>query len=140
MTPKFNFLLSLGSALALFSLSSCALEPSVKVATPTSTQGNQELSRLIGDADCDNSAQCRSIAVGAKACGGPSRYLAWSIKRTDEAALKAWVSKQATAQREENGRVGLVSDCAVVNDPGASCQAGRCVLSPDRPGGGQLAR
>jgi len=140
MTPKFNFLLSLGSSLAFFSLSSCALEPPITVGARTSAQWNQELGRLIGDAGCDNTAQCRSIAIGAKACGGPSRFLAWSTRSTDEAALKTLVAKQATSQSEESRRSGVVSDCAVVTDPGASCQAGRCVLSPQLPSGGQLVR
>ncbi|MBC8055009.1 MAG: hypothetical protein H7Y61_00350, partial [Rhizobiales bacterium] len=42
---------------------------------------------LIGAAGCESDAQCRSIGIGTKACGGPEFYLAWSIAGTDEAAL-----------------------------------------------------
>ena len=38
---------------------------------------------LIGDAACDSNAQCHAVGIGARACGGPSAYLAWSSLRTD---------------------------------------------------------
>jgi hypothetical protein len=42
------------------------------------------------DLRCDNSSQCHSLGVGAKACGGPENYIAWSSKNSDGAQLKAW--------------------------------------------------
>ena len=53
---------------------------------------------LIGDATCERDEQCRTLAFGAKACGGPQSYLAWSTLRTDEAVLKAAAVK-FTAER-----------------------------------------
>lgn len=79
------------------------------------------VSALIGDAACDTAAQCHSIGVGAKACGGPAAYLAWSGKNTDEGALRAAVRRHADAQREEEARAGMNSNCMVTPDPGASC-------------------
>jgi hypothetical protein len=84
---------------------------------------------LIGDAACDGPAQCHSIAIGAKSCGGPDAYLAWSSKGTDEAHLLALAMQHANARRLENRRAGMVSNCAWVADPGATCQAGNCRLS-----------
>ena len=79
---------------------------------------------LIGDAACDDDSQCRTTAVGAKACGGPESYLAWSTKRTDSAALKAAVDELTAGQQLQGARRGLRSDCRFVPDPGASCTAG----------------
>jgi hypothetical protein len=76
---------------------------------------------LIGDAACDVDAQCRTIAVGAKACGGPQAYLAWSSKRTDGAKLKRVVDEQARAAKAEAEARGIMSDCSLVADPGAYC-------------------
>ncbi|MGQ3094167.1 MAG: hypothetical protein ACT6RP_12010 [Roseateles sp.] len=126
-------------AFASTALASCAQTPTA--AEPEPQRLARELRTLIGPASCTADSQCRSLPVGAKACGGPTGYLAWSTKHTDEAALKALVAKQTAAQRHANTRPGLVSDCAVLVDPGARCEAGRCVLLPPGAGkGGQSTR
>jgi len=78
---------------------------------------------LIGDAACDDDSQCRTIAVGTKACGGPEYYLAWSTKRTDAAALDAAAADDAAARRPRTAGPGMRSDCRLVTDPGAYCAA-----------------
>nr|WP_295077113.1 hypothetical protein [uncultured Roseateles sp.] len=90
----------------------------------------QQIQAEVGDAACDGPQQCHSIAVGAKACGGPDAYLAWSSKRSNEAKLRALIAAHAQARKDENASSGMVSDCRMISDPGASCQAGRCVLQP----------
>lgn len=95
---------------------------------------------LIGDATCDNSVQCHTIGVGAKPCGGPAGFLAWSSKDADEKTLRAAVARQAAASKDENLRSDMRSNCALEPDPGASCQAGRCVLNPRGLGGSSLAQ
>ncbi len=76
---------------------------------------------LIGDGACDNDAQCKTIAIGAKACGGPEYYLAWSTKRTDVAALRQAAQSELTARRNMNVNPGMRSTCVFVADPGAYC-------------------
>lgn len=78
---------------------------------------------------CDNDSQCHSLGVGAKACGGPENYIAWSSKAGDGAKLKALVEQHAAARRAEDKRQGMMSTCSVMSDPGASCQAGVCALN-----------
>ena len=82
----------------------------------------ERIGALIGDAACDNDAQCRTIAIGTKACGGPEYYLAWSTKRTDAAALlDANGGSAALPLRLERPRPGVRSNCILVTDPGAYC-------------------
>ncbi len=80
------------------------------------------LEAAIGPAHCGSEAQCRTVAVGQKACGGPESYLAWSTRGTDAAAVQraadAWTAWQASQQRR-----GMVGNCMFVTDPGAVCQA-----------------
>ena len=76
---------------------------------------------LIGDAACSGDGQCRTVAVGAKACGGPEAYLAWSTLRTDEAALVTAVAEYSAKRRADVSDSGLASNCALVTDPGAYC-------------------
>jgi len=95
-----------------------------------------------GDDACDSDAQCHTIGVGAKACGGPEHYLAWSSKNNDGSRLRALVEQHAQMRRAADAKAGMMSTCSVVPDPGAVCSAGRCVLrEPDAvPGGGDQAR
>jgi hypothetical protein len=89
---------------------------------------SKELERAIGDAACDHDSQCRTIAVGHKACGGPERWVAWSTKVTDEAKLRALFAPRGAADLPPPERPGLRSNCAIVPDPGAVCVDGRCIL------------
>lgn len=127
-------------SLVLFMMASaCASDPASapKAAAPAGGTSTSTSSALvakiraeIGDAACDGPQQCRTIAVGAKPCGGPEGYLAWSSKRTNEQRLKSLVEQHAAARKEENERSGILSTCVFETDPGATCQAGRCSLGP----------
>ena len=81
------------------------------------------ITALIGDAACDSDSQCKTLAVGAKACGGPEYYLAWSTKRTDAAALREAAKNDVTFTRNMAANRGGASNCVFVSDPGAYCAA-----------------
>ncbi|MTV37639.1 hypothetical protein [Duganella radicis] len=90
----------------------------------------QKVQAANSDLACDNGSQCHSLGVGAKACGGPERYIAWSSKNGDGTQLKALVEQHAAARRADDKREGMMSTCSVVSDPGATCRAGVCVINP----------
>lgn len=102
---------------------------------PASAALLEQIRAEIGDAPCDSDAQCHSLSVGAKACGGPDNYLPWSSKYSSVARLKFLGEQHAAARREENSREGRMSNCMYLMDPGAACQTGRC-----KPGTGDLPR
>jgi hypothetical protein len=89
----------------------------------------------IGDAACDTASQCRTLPVGSKACGGPAGFLPWSSKRSNGELLATLAAEQASAEREQNAKSGMMSTCSVEQDPGASCTAGKCVLQARGLGG-----
>jgi hypothetical protein len=106
--------LLLASALS----AACAgVEPAAPAAARTGVES------LIGDAACDGDAQCHAIGVGAKACGGPQAYLAWSSKRTDGTALRQAAEREAGAARAAAEASGIMSNCMIAKDPGAYCAA-----------------
>jgi hypothetical protein len=117
-------------------------------ATPAPQATPTRVEALIGDAACDTDAQCRTVGIGLKPCGGPAAYRAWSTLRTDEKTLQAAVTAQADTQRREQIIEGRVSTCEVVPDPGAYCDkrqpasghAGVCRLNENRGAGGALVR
>ncbi len=116
--------------------------------TPAMEAAQAPIQSLVGDAACDADAQCRTIGIGQKPCGGPAHYVAWSTLRTDAQALQAAVARHAATQRRELMIEGRVSTCEVAPDPGAYCDlrepaAGRhgtCRLLPSQGAGGQPAR
>jgi hypothetical protein len=112
-------------------------------AKDTAAAGGNLLARLDAarPTACSADAQCHTIGVGAKACGGPERYLAWSSRDDDGTRLRALVAEHAAARRAEDSKAGMMSTCSVVPDPGAACVAGQCVPQSAAPGaGGVLAR
>jgi hypothetical protein len=127
-------------AIRCLSLLLAALSLTAACATEDAARTGTSIPSLIGDAACDSDAQCRTIGVGAKACGGPDAYLAWSTKRTDEDALQALVERQAEARRKAISDKGMMSNCAFVADPGAYCEpragaSGVCRLRSGGAGG-----
>ncbi|KQW45649.1 MULTISPECIES: hypothetical protein [unclassified Roseateles] len=114
----------LAAALATTALASCAQPP----AEPESQRLSRELRALIGPAACTSDSQCRSLAVGAKACGGPAGYWAWSTQGVDVQRVNELAARQAEAARKEVEASGMRSNCAVTVDPGAICVAERCQL------------
>lgn len=106
-----------------------ALKAPVAAAAPAApaASGMDQLKAEIGDAACDNSQQCKTVAVGSKACGGPETYLPYSTKRSDSARVARLAAEDAARRKAADQRSGMVSNCMMVMDPGAVCTAGRCV-------------
>ncbi len=121
-------------ALLIGASAACSGVPPAPPATAPAASGDlsTQITQAIGDAACDNASQCRTLAVGHKACGGPEGYLAWSSKRSDGARLASLAARQAAERKAADARDGMMSTCSVVIDPGATCKAGRCTLLPPR--------
>lgn len=128
-----------GLALLLASSACRSDAPQVSSASGGSAPLLARIEAERGDAACDTDAQCHTIGVGHKACGGPERYLAWSSKNSDGARLRALVAEHAAARSAEDTKKGMMSTCSVVPDPGATCAAGHCVLRAAGAGPGGMA-
>ena len=143
--PTLTHSARLGALFLLFGLAGCsgvsasgeAAAPAAPAAPPVAAApaapGNQglwpQIQANIGAASCDSSAQCRTLAVGHKSCGGPESYVAYSTKSGDSARLVRLGEQYAAARKAENERSGMVSNCMMMVDPGATCAANRCVLN-----------
>lgn len=118
----------------LLGCTACA--PSFSAPEPAAAARPELLERLralSASAACTSSAQCRTVPVGVKACGGPQSYLAVSEAQLPEAARLA--ERHAEVRRAANAESGIASTCAVTPDPGALCQAGLCRTAPRSPMG-----
>ncbi|WP_317201872.1 hypothetical protein [Janthinobacterium sp.] len=110
----------------LLGCSACGAGTPAPPETPAATL--ERIRALVGAAACSESTQCRTLALGVKACGGPDAYLAWSAAATQEPALRALAARYRAEREAENARAQEASDCRLVVDPGAQCRLGVCVL------------
>jgi len=88
---------------------------------------DREVKTIIGDAVCTSDNECLLIGYGAKPCGGPGRYLAYSIKSTDVVLLEHKVREFNALAQEFNRRTGRRSDCMLTRKPRISCVQDQCV-------------
>ena len=82
---------------------------------------------LIGDPLCDSVDECRYVGFGQKVCGGPLRYLVYSISRTDSVQLQTFVDEHQRMNKEWNVKSGAISPCDIVLIPVLARRDGRCV-------------
>ncbi|MEO6278469.1 hypothetical protein [Roseateles sp.] len=118
----------LASTFTCIAITSCAQTPPA-ADEAESARLARELRTLIGPANCSADTQCRTVPVGAKACGGPAGYWAWSTNGIDEARVADLATRQSAAHRREIAASGMQSNCAITVDPGAACVTGRCQLA-----------
>lgn len=121
------------ASLLAATLTACAAPaPQAVPASPAAVY--QQLQDAVGTAACQADADCQTIGVGSKACGGPLSYMAWSTRGGREAAIRRAAQALKEAQAADNQTSGRISDCMAVRDPGAECVANRCQLRGDERG------
>jgi hypothetical protein len=115
----------------LLALGACQAQPAAAPAAGAAADEAALLARIrsaVGDARCSADAQCRTLPIGEKACGGPQSWLAWSTSSLQADKLPGWATELAALARARNAQSGMMSTCQYMPDPGAVCQAQRCVL------------
>ena len=125
ISPLIPHSLRAGLAAAFLGLNGLAwaVQPADSAASsPSSASLWPPIAEMIGDAPCDSQSQCHTVGIGAKPCGGPAGFLAWSDKKTDPTELLAAVQAHAQAQMQEHKASGLASDCAMLPVPAAVCR------------------
>jgi hypothetical protein len=105
----------------------------VSAAPASAGKSLDDIRRLIGTPSCSDSSQCRSLPVGALACGGPQEYLPWSTVRTNEGELQGVAERFKVERQAEIKRSGEMSICIHRPDPGAVCVSGACQLGGASP-------
>lgn len=115
---------------SLLLLGACQAQPRATAsAAPDEAALQARLRSAIGDAACTDDAQCRTLAVGEKSCGGPEAWWAFSVTGAQAAQLPGWAAELTVLSRQRQQRSGMVGNCQYQPDPGAVCQARRCVLA-----------
>lgn len=88
---------------------------------------------LASAARCSSDSECRSVAVGGKACGGPTGYRAYSSRLADPAAVEALARQEHELAMQAEREARRVSNCLMMADPGAHCEKQRCEIGMTAP-------
>lgn len=71
---------------------------------------------MVNSTSCSNPAEWSFAAIGSKACGGSTGYIAYSLKINVAEFLKK-VEDYTIAQQAYNKKWGIISSCDVVTPP-----------------------
>ena len=82
---------------------------------------------------CTADTECRSVAVGGKACGGPSGFRAYSSKTASPDSVEALAQHERELATQQAKASHQVSPCFMLADPGARCQQNKCVTGRAAP-------
>lgn len=86
------------------------------------------IEKEIGTPRANAPSQCKLIAFGAKACGGPEKYLVYSTVKTNEARLKQLVNEFNQLEQKINEERRIFSDCEFVTAPMVEFVGGMCTI------------
>jgi hypothetical protein len=89
-------------------------------------QMGKEIQEFAKNKSCSNGDDCRTMAMGSKACGGPTNYIIYALSKTDEKQLAEKVKQYTDFQKELNIKYNRVSDCKFENPPTVDCLNGVC--------------
>jgi len=95
---------------------------------------NARLDTALNNASaCSTDTQCRAIPVGARACGGPTGYRAYSTTSAAAADIDALAQRQRELSAEAARASHRASPCFMLADPGARCYQSKCVTGRSTP-------
>jgi hypothetical protein len=104
-----------------------------KETTLTPADEDQQLAQLGKDIEefaknkaCSGGDNCRVMAMGSKACGGPTSYIIYSLSNTDEKQLSDKVKQYTDLQKALNIKYNRTSDCSLSVAPTVDCLNGVC--------------
>ncbi|MEQ3512565.1 hypothetical protein ABMY35_04200 [Pseudoalteromonas sp. BZB3] len=90
-----------------------------------------DISAIEKNNECDSNAQCKVIAAGNRACGGPSHYMLYSTKTTTDETAKTVADKLTKYESLYNAQSGMQSICAMLTKPTTQCINNKCVTLND---------
>lgn len=118
----------LSSLIALFVLS-CELSTTEPIVITAEELLNYqtELIRLSESVACTNASEWKFTPMGSKACGGPTRYIAYH--QTIEKEFLDLVERFTSLQKTYNEQNKVLSDCMFVGPPlSVECEANKAIL------------
>jgi hypothetical protein len=99
-----------------------------------SIQSQESQARALAVAEgCTEVSQCKTAAVGARACGGPRDYLVYCSLTTNEDALLRELSQLQKDEQQYNEQCGVMSICIFTAEPQVELVNGVCQKAETAP-------
>ncbi len=118
---------TLALAIGCGALSASAAESDAEAAARL----RQEIAAVVSDASwCRNIVNCRVVGLGARPCGGPEEYVAFSIWNNTGDELRNLVTEYNLLKEELILDSDVVGTCEALPKPNADCVQSRCVTVP----------
>jgi len=114
----------------LLSAAACERAAEAPPADRTLDRIDAELREAVGEARAQAVTDCRPLAYGAKACGGPSQTLVYSQTDGDPERVRRLAEEYTALEDEINRRENRESDCMLLMEPTPALEGGRCVAGP----------
>ena len=89
-------------------------------------QLGKEIQDFAKNKTCAGGDDCKTMAMGSKACGGPTSYIIYALSKTDEKQLSEKVKQYTDFQKELNIKHNRTSDCLFLSPPTVDCLNGVC--------------
>jgi len=113
-------------ATSILLLSGCASTTSSSNDHGTSLASlNSQLNDIVSNNSCTASFQCKVLEVGARACGGPSKYAVYSTLNTQQEQAEQ-IAQQITAQESTLNKAQGLTDCPSVLEVQSLCINQQC--------------
>jgi hypothetical protein len=87
----------------------------------------KKLQDMIKNKRCDTATQCKVIAVGSRACGGPSSYETFSTQSANVVAVEKLVNSITVLESQFNAKNNMISICEHLSQPSTQCVENKCV-------------
>ncbi|MFY8352623.1 hypothetical protein AAEU29_18920 [Pseudoalteromonas sp. SSM20] len=94
----------------------------------TISDAESKLNLLINDKSCNATFQCRVIAYGERACGGPSKFDIYSIKNTKQEEVEFIANEITQFEKAYNKSSQHLSTCEHNTSPQTLCINKVCEL------------
>ena len=90
-------------------------------------QLGKEIEAFAKNKACSGGDNCRAMAMGSKACGGPTSYIVYSLSTTDEKKLTGMVNEFTALQKQINLKnPNQAGTCDFIVAPKIDCLNGIC--------------
>ena len=116
-------ILSIASSILL--LSGCASTVTSNEQSQNLSDLNYDLNNMVSNNSCTASFQCKVLEVGARACGGPSKYAVYSTLNTSQEEAEQ-LAQQITKQEKIQNKAQGLTDCSPVLEVQSLCINHQC--------------
>jgi hypothetical protein len=85
-----------------------------------------EIETFAKNKTCAGGDDCKVIEMGARPCGGPSKFIIYALSKTDEKQLAEKITAYTNLEKELNVKYNRMGTCIALTPPTVDCLNGIC--------------